>query len=465
MRVPNISSQRSRPQPSSSGYSFTANRQSSTVPSSFNFTQNKYQLNSREDPEVQFISKRQMPKPRQVPELVPIARSIPSQNGLKPNGFGNFSQSQNRRSMLDFTNRNRVSLCDGNGEINLNKYSRFQAFNDSSTHKPNQSILDRNHNLEVKKKYDSLLKSLIPRFAQKGKSLWNFFSLCLNRLRAIVILAYQQPNEVFVKRRDEPIQTVDLSSDETETSAGGAESSHQNRYPLQYRSNAFEFKKPSAFVDLSDDEDSDPFISTAPVSSTIIQNKKSEGVSRTSSFRKNESMTSVVVPDVKPVNSLAEKQQSRNCLKEDVISTIVRKFQESQRKNDSQINDVSLTWVELEVAEISSINCWFIAASQSCHSKQRNKRSGSSVASTSPSQVSSKASFLTKKKKSSMNSRNSLTNSCRSFVSVCMDREMKWVAFECKLWLSSLISTSSFRSSFRSLIWTLRDTISTPSMA
>jgi hypothetical protein len=190
----------------------------------------------------------------------------------------------------------------------------------------------------VKNKYDSLLKSLIPRFAQKGKTLWNFIKLCLNRLSAI---AYKQPIEARVKRREEPIQTVDLSSDETETSTGGAvggESS--NRYTRQYGSSVFEFKKPSAFVDLSDDEDSDPFMNIAPVTSTIA--KKSESVSRTSSFRKNDS-TNSVVPDVKPVNSLAERQQSRNCLKHDVISSIVQKFQESQRKNDSQINDVSQT--------------------------------------------------------------------------------------------------------------------------
>jgi hypothetical protein len=107
MRVPNISSQRSRQQPSSSGFSFTSHRQSSStaVPSSFNFAQNKY----RPDSDVQFQSRRQAPKPRPLPELVPIARSIPSQNGVRPNGFGNVSQSQSRRSVLDFTNKNRVS--------------------------------------------------------------------------------------------------------------------------------------------------------------------------------------------------------------------------------------------------------------------------------------------------------------------------------------------------------------------
>lgn len=195
----------------------------------------------------------------------------------------------------------------------------------------------------MKNKYDTLLKSLIPRFAQKGKTLWNFLKLCLNRFCAILAV-YKQSSDALIKRRDEPIQTVDLSSDETETSGGAAGGSGSNHhFPLQYRTSAFEFKKPSAFVDISDDEDSDPFMSPAPASSTIIQNRKSEGGgSRSSSFRKNESTTSVV-PDVKPVNSLAEKQQSRNCLKDDAIASIVRRFEEAQRKNNSQINDVSQT--------------------------------------------------------------------------------------------------------------------------
>lgn len=106
MRVP--SSTRPRPQPSNSGYSFSSNRQSlTTVPTSFNFTQNKH--NSRADAENQFLSGQKMPKSRQhIPELVPI-RNTSAQNGVKPNGFGGHSQSQNRRSVLDFTNKNRVS--------------------------------------------------------------------------------------------------------------------------------------------------------------------------------------------------------------------------------------------------------------------------------------------------------------------------------------------------------------------
>lgn len=138
---------------------------------------------------------------------------------------------------------------------------------------------------------------------------------------------------------------MDLSSDETEIYPGAVareETSQTNRFPSQYRASVFEFKKPSAFVDLSDDEDSDPFVTASPVSSTINQNKKSTCLTMSSSFRKNDSTTSIV-PEVKPVNSLAEKQQSRNCLKDDAIASIVLRFEDSQRKNDSQINEVSQT--------------------------------------------------------------------------------------------------------------------------
>lgn len=213
--------------------------------------------------------------------------------------------------------------------------SLFQAFNDSSNFKFNQSVLERNHNLEVKNKYDCLLKELIPRFSQKGKTVWNFLKLCLNRVCEFI--AYKQFNHASLKCRDEPIQIVDLSSDETETYPGAVargEPSQTNRFPPQYRKSSFEFKKPSAFIDLSDDEDSDAFAKNAPLSSTINLDKKSESLTRSRAS---------IVPDVKPVNSLAEKQQSRNCLKDDAIASIVLRFEDSQRKNDSQINEVAQT--------------------------------------------------------------------------------------------------------------------------
>ena len=328
MRVPNISSQRSRQQPSSSGFNFP----SRSIPTSFGFA-HKNQLNSHEDSDVQFISR----KPP-IPELVPISPSIPTQNGIKPNGYGSFPPSQNRRSLLDFTNKNRVSLREKSKKLPEN-FINFspQAFNDPSIYTFKQSVLDRNHNLDLKHKYDALIKSLIPRLPNKGKRFWNFLKQLFNQFFAILVT--KQVTEALRKRND-PIATVDLSSDETETSAGavGGETL-LNRYMPQYPSRANEFKKPSAFVELSDDEDTDPFSSIAPISSTII--KKNDSVRRSASFRRDDSVTSI--PDVKPVNSLLERQQTRECLKLDALDEIYRRSEVNRQKNDSQINDVSKT--------------------------------------------------------------------------------------------------------------------------
>ena len=333
MRVPNISSQRSQKQPSGSGFNFPS-RQS--IPTSFGFA-HKNQLNSHEDSDVQFVSRKQLSK-APIPELVPISRSIPTQNGIKPNGYGSFPPSQNRRSLLDFTSKNRVSLWEKSKTFlgNLMNFSH-QAFNDPSVYSFKQSVLDRNHNLDVKHKYNALLKSLIPRLPSKGKRFWNFLKQLFNQFFAILVT--KQVTEALLKR-NEPIATVDLSSDETETSAGAAGGEVLlNRFVTHYPLRALPFKKPSTFVELSDDEDTDPFSLIVPMSSTII--KKNDSVHKSSNFKRDDSVTSI--PDVKPVNSLLERQQSRGCLKLDALDEIFRRSKANRQKNDSQINDVSRT--------------------------------------------------------------------------------------------------------------------------
>jgi hypothetical protein len=129
--------------------------------------------------------------------------------------------------------------------------------------------------------------------------------------------------------------TVDLSSDETETSAPTGDRSQTRHHSfISDRRPRTEFKKPSAFVELSDDDDSDvaAFLRDSnALTSTLIKNK-------TTSPRRSES-SSFTLPDVTPVNSLKERQQSRKCLQDDAISSIVDRFQASYRKNDSQINE------------------------------------------------------------------------------------------------------------------------------
>lgn len=138
------------------------------------------------------------------------------------------------------------------------------------------------------------------------------------------------------------IETVDLSSDETEASVAAAvdvDIYQTNRFQSMHRKSQFEFKKPT-FVDLSDDDDSPQnFNRECVLSSTLIQKKKDEASSPVSSQRKSLSSTSVSVPEIAPVNSLRDRQQSRKCLQDDAISSIVKLYGEKQKVKDSQIFD------------------------------------------------------------------------------------------------------------------------------
>lgn len=201
--------------------------------------------------------------------------------------------------------------------------------------------MDRNHNLDLKTKYDNLLKKLIPRFAQRGKKDFHQFNKQL-------ILKFDLAHPKY--SNDAPlagqhIETVDLSSDETEASAAAiaeVDSYQTNRFQSLYRKNYFEFKKPPAFVDISDEDDfSRNFSRESVLSSTLDQNKKIDALSPTSSQRKSLSMSSNSVPEVAPVNSLRDRQQSRKCLQEDAISSIVKLYGEKQKEKDSQILDAT----------------------------------------------------------------------------------------------------------------------------
>lgn len=141
---------------------------------------------------------------------------------------------------------------------------------------------------------------------------------------------------------EQHIETVDLSSDETEASTAAAPDIESYRNTLFQRTSNCEFKKPSAFVDVSDDEDSpQQFNRESILSSTLIQKKKNEASSPVSSQQKSFSQTSVSVPEVAPVNSLRDRQLSRLCLQEDAISSIVKLYSRKQKEKDSQILDAT----------------------------------------------------------------------------------------------------------------------------
>lgn len=93
---------------------------------------------------------------------------FPRKNRVRSNE--NTNSSSQDRLRYDFTAKNRVS-CRIIRKVAAISAILFQAFNDTSNaQKSSNSVLDRNHNLDLKIKYDNLIKSLIPRCAQKGKN-------------------------------------------------------------------------------------------------------------------------------------------------------------------------------------------------------------------------------------------------------------------------------------------------------
>lgn len=122
VRMPALNSRRPNTQASTSGYNFSSNRQSppSSSGASFNFASQRHHQN-----DLQFMSTTRKPVPKltrniPVPELVPIKHSsVQSQqmqmsNGYSSNGFSSNFNSQptpdRRRSVFDFTKKNRVSF-------------------------------------------------------------------------------------------------------------------------------------------------------------------------------------------------------------------------------------------------------------------------------------------------------------------------------------------------------------------
>lgn len=138
-------------------YNFQFNRQAASSGSSnlHNFNQQRPNPNdvTRFAPSVRNAA----PKPRNMPELLPIRTvfknsEFENSNGTRANGFGNdVSTPRSRSSLFDFKKKNR-------------------AFGDSSQFGIAHSVINQNYNQDVKKKYDHLLMTLIPSFAKKCES-------------------------------------------------------------------------------------------------------------------------------------------------------------------------------------------------------------------------------------------------------------------------------------------------------
>jgi hypothetical protein len=139
------------------------------------------------------------------------------------------------------------------------------------------------------------------------------------------------------KEPKQPLQTIDLSED---TEENQQQSQATSRYALGAVRKDF-FKKPQAYIDLSDDEDQiASFSQNQILSSTAFKSKDRNSIytsSVPSPINQTKRSETSVLPEIKPINSLQEKQSRIGACKSDAIESIVRKFNESREFKDRAI--------------------------------------------------------------------------------------------------------------------------------
>jgi hypothetical protein len=142
----------------------------------------------------------------------------------------------------------------------------------------------------------------------------------------IKFIALQKIKSGQNKLNAKPVTTIDLSDDRSDDDV------YLSQMPLSNRKSDFMFKKPTAYVDLLDDDlDQVVFNRKSVLSSTIISKP---------TRKENESNAidnSSVYEQISPINSLKEKQSLRKSLQEDAIQNIIKKFQNSRHLKDKQI--------------------------------------------------------------------------------------------------------------------------------
>ena len=128
-----------------------------------------------------------------------------------------------------------------------------------------------------------------------------------------------------------------MSSDENEQGENVAGAVSTNHFKSINRNSKREFQIQQT-INLSDDE-GDAFNQLRPdFTSTTLKNKSRISNSPLEQ-RKSQSSSSFVVPQISPINSLKDRQQSRECLKEDIINSISRKFLVRKLSSDQKIKE------------------------------------------------------------------------------------------------------------------------------
>lgn len=166
---------------------------------------------------------------------------------------------------------------------------------DSST--SSNSILGLNHREDSKKKYGSLLNSVMP-------DLYSFNS-SKETENLSIDTSFQRSND-FSLIRGQQTRKSDLL--------------YESKF------NNHTFQKSTTFIDLSDDNDD----------LTIPKNLSVADISTSSSVRER-----TKVPTVAPINSMLERTVRKECFRDTAIEDICKRFEEIRRKKDNEILEVS----------------------------------------------------------------------------------------------------------------------------
>lgn len=176
----------------------------------------------------------------------------------------------------------------------------------------------------MKQEYDDLLQQLIPRYATGAVN---------NTIKQV-----QEPKQ---------IATIDLSDDnDLQVSKPDKKKFSLKDFPSYKSAKAdFTFKKPTAIVELSDDDvdqsqfERETYVASTPQIIKIRDNEQNHGTPRTA---QNYSNDASVAPILTPVNSLKERHSLRSSLNEDALQKIVERFNQKRQEKDKSITEEAL---------------------------------------------------------------------------------------------------------------------------
>lgn len=146
------------------------------------------------------------------------------------------------------------------------------------------------------------------------------------------------------RSREQEIPVVDLSSDETDDrSCVAAIAYPPARLPALNRIVKPEFRKPTPFVDISDDDSDHYTFSNPPFSSTLRKSKALDESTKIPNETDKSGSSGLASPEVVAVNSLKEKQLLKPCMQGDTINAITKRFFELRKVSDQKIQDAKKT--------------------------------------------------------------------------------------------------------------------------